>query len=180
VIRNHFVSTDSGIVIFIRRRCGEVVEILVDQETFLEKLQNLDARAYLTTSASGLSYASLLIRLSSGKFEKKLLHRHITDAPKGRIVDHINRDTHDNRLVNLRLVGNRESMQNRNLQSNNTTGERGVTRRPSGKYCARVRRDRKVVYYEQFESFSQAVEAIRKMRSELLPFSDDTREIVAC
>jgi hypothetical protein len=38
------------------------------------------------------------------------LHRLITGAPKGRVVDHLNDDTLDNRRANLRVCGQRENI----------------------------------------------------------------------
>lgn len=42
-------------------------------------------------------------------------------------LDHINRQKTDNRVVNLREVTNSENAQNRLIQSNNTSGFRGVS-----------------------------------------------------
>jgi hypothetical protein len=55
------------------------------------------------------------------------LHRLITGAGRGELVDHINRDRADNRHVNLRIVGHKESVENRGLNRNNTTGIKGVS-----------------------------------------------------
>lgn len=48
------------------------------------------------------------------KISKKiyLMHRVITNAPKGMVVDHINRVRNDNRKENLRVVSQKENMQN--------------------------------------------------------------------
>jgi hypothetical protein len=58
------------------------------------------------------------------------LHRWLMTAPKGKVVDHINHDTLDNRRENLRIVDistnvfNRKGAQKNNLSS----GARGVSR----------------------------------------------------
>lgn len=49
---------------------------------------------------------------TGGKYVKHLLHRYIIDAPKGMLVDHINRDVRDNRRCNLRLVNDSQNMRN--------------------------------------------------------------------
>lgn len=57
-----------------------------------------------------------------------IMHREIMRATVGQFVDHINRNTLDNRRENLRLCSFAENLRNRNLQSNNTSGFKGVKR----------------------------------------------------
>ena len=55
------------------------------------------------------------------------MHRVIISAVPGQIVDHINRDTLDNRRGNLRIVTARQNVLNsRLLQAHNRSGYRGV------------------------------------------------------
>lgn len=56
------------------------------------------------------------------------IHRFITDAPDGMVVDHINHDTLDNRRCNLRVVTNQQNIRNMNGASitNNNSKVRGV------------------------------------------------------
>lgn len=55
-----------------------------------------------------------------------LLHRLITNAPKGMVVDHIDRDPLNNTRANLRVCTQAENMRNRRAQVNNSTGCKGV------------------------------------------------------
>lgn len=55
-----------------------------------------------------------------------LMHRLILNAPEGLEVDHKNMRSLDNRRSNLRLATRSQNAANRRLQSNNTTGYRGV------------------------------------------------------
>lgn len=50
---------------------------------------------------------------------------HIGEWPEQ--LDHINRDTSDNRIENLRLADSFQNMRNRNLFANNTSGCKGVS-----------------------------------------------------
>ena len=62
------------------------------------------------------------------------LHQFIMNVDKksGNIIDHINRDTLDNRRENLRFATASDNMKNINIQSNNKSGITGV--RTDGKY----------------------------------------------
>lgn len=44
----------------------------------------------------------------------------------GDVLDHINGDTHDNRICNLRVCSHAENMRNRKVHSNNRSGLKGV------------------------------------------------------
>lgn len=66
---------------------------------------------------------------------REYLHRHIMRAAPNQIVDHINRDTLDNRKANLRFVTPTESMFN--TVCPNKTGYKGVRRYSRG-YWAEI------------------------------------------
>lgn len=65
---------------------------------------------------------------STQKTETVRMHRQILGLVKGDKMygDHINRDTLDNQRSNLRVATRSENQRNRGLQSNNTSGYRGV------------------------------------------------------
>lgn len=68
-----------------------------------------------------------VIRSTGGRV--LLLHRELVGAGPGQIVDHINRDTLDNRRENLRLCTIAENSRNTvALPRHNTSGFRGVCR----------------------------------------------------
>lgn len=56
-----------------------------------------------------------------------MLHRFITNAPKGMVVDHINGVTLDNRRTNLRICTDAENRRNMGRPAHNTSGYKGVT-----------------------------------------------------
>jgi len=62
----------------------------------------------------------------NGKKVTTHLHRFIMDCPDGYVVDHINRDTLDNRKSNLRILTPNENSANRNSESQGVSGYRGV------------------------------------------------------
>jgi hypothetical protein len=57
-------------------------------------------------------YAVTRTTNAAGRPSTLYMHRLITGAPKGKEVDHINRDTLDNRRVNLRVGTHRDNMRN--------------------------------------------------------------------
>src|SRR3990167_8236813 len=68
------------------------------------------------------------------------MHNVILPPTEGLEVDHINRNTLDNRRSNLRLVSHRENSLNRSLFSNNKSGFRGVCRRGQrGSWLAQIK-----------------------------------------
>lgn len=75
-------------------------------------------------------------------FKKKKrvsMHRFIMGEPKGKTVDHINRDTLDNRRKNLRICSNEESNRNQGIRTDNSTGYKGVDfHKATKKYQARI------------------------------------------
>lgn len=76
-----------------------------------------------------------------GKHKGYLLHRVLTGCPDGSEVDHVNRDSLDNRRVNLRICT--RSQNNANSVSRNKHGLKGVCfHKPSGRWNARIKLDR--------------------------------------
>lgn len=83
--------------------------------------------------------------------KKKIrLHRLITNAPKGLVVDHINGNTLDNRRENLRVCTQKENTQNRKdtlefePTARNKTGVRGLFKLYSKRdnryfYCVKLK-----------------------------------------
>lgn len=74
---------------------------------------------------NGKGHYSLVRKTTEGKVIK--FHREFLNAKKGEEVDHINRNSLDNRKENLRIVTRSQNLLNKSMMSNNTSGHRGVT-----------------------------------------------------
>jgi hypothetical protein len=79
--------------------------------------------------------------------------------PSG-VIDHINRNTGDNRLCNLRDTDQYINTQNSCTRKDSPVGIRGVTRHPhSNKWRARIQAHKKSVYLGSFDTVEAAAAA---------------------
>lgn len=82
-------------------------------------------------------------------------------------IDHINRDRADNRWENLREVTHSVNMVNRPLQSNNTSGHKGVTwNSRKKKWWACIKRDGHTTSLGYYENIEDAVFARKRAEHE--------------
>lgn len=94
--------------------------------------------------------------VGSGKRAYKLyLHRFVTSAKAGTIIDHKNGDHLDNRRANLRLASKGENTINTGKLSTNGSGFKGVSKR-GRKYRAFVHKDGATIYLGSFSSAKAA------------------------
>lgn len=94
----------------------------------------------------------------------------------GQIVLHRNGDRLNNRRENL-ILGTKGMVNlTRGLQSNNTTGYRGVTRYRNGRFVANIRINKRRVFLGYFDSAEQAAQAYNTAAlgawGELAPLND--------
>jgi len=90
-------------------------------------------------------------------------------------ADHINGIRHDNRRCNLRWVDPAQNMQNKAVYKNSTTGVRGVTALPNGKYLARVQMAGQRRSVGCFNTLEDAAAAAKAARLRLMPFTNEAR-----
>lgn len=81
------------------------------------------------------------------------LHRLLTGAHEGKVVDHINGNSLDNRKVNLRECLHKENIRNRRGKNkNNTSGFKGVFWMKHAKlWRAQIKVDKKIIYLGYFK-----------------------------
>lgn len=77
----------------------------------------------------------------------------------GRHVDHADGDRLNNRRRNLRPCSQTENSRNTKLGKNNTSGAKGVSRTPTGRWRARITVDRREVRIGTFDTLTEAAAA---------------------
>lgn len=95
------------------------------------------------------------------------MHRFLMECPRGKVIDHINGDSLDNRRENLRIVSVREN--NFNIRRvAGATGLRGVSYNRSSKmYEANVSKDSVKYYLGMFDNAYDAARAYDEKALEL-------------
>lgn len=117
---------------------------------------------YYSWNDNSNGYMKAMIR-----YKKVYLHRLIMELELGRklnkeeIVDHINHDKLDNRLINLRLVDRQLNGLNR------ANSEAGVSKHRH-EWRARINLKGKQIYLGIYPSKDVALKAVRQKRKELL------------
>lgn len=98
------------------------------------------------------------------------LHRFLTDAPKGVLVDHKNGDTLDYRKANLREATHSQNSSNNPRRKRGVTGFRGVVQRGPNRFQAKLKHERRTIsagYYIDAISAARAYDiAARKLHGE--------------
>jgi len=90
------------------------------------------------------------------------MHRIILNAPRGIQVDHINHNTLDNRIENLRMCTNSQNHMNRKPHKNTTSKYKGVCLPQNKKWVAQIHVNKKQVHLGYFELEIQAAKAYNK------------------
>ena len=76
------------------------------------------------------------------------------------MVDHVNRDRHDNRIENLRLANHSDNAMNAGLFSHNTTGVRGVSfNKRDQVFYAQLKLQRRTLHLGSFKTLEEAAAA---------------------
>jgi len=137
-------------------------KILIDKEDY-KKVENLG----LYIHRIGKYY---YVRTQHNN--KQALHRVLmSPVPAGYVVDHINRNTLDNRKRNLRVTTIQGNLENQ-LRENNKTGKTGVSIGWKGKYTAQIKVNYKKIHLGTFGSLKEASKA--RLEAEKLYFGKHT------
>lgn len=123
--------------------------------------------------------------MANGKQKKKAMHREILARVIGRqplraeLIDHVNRNTLDNRRSNLRLANPFENQINTRVSTRSSTGYRGVVVY-RGRFMVKFRCQGKNYYGGIHDSVDEAVAVYEQMASalygEFAPQSDALKQ----
>jgi len=92
------------------------------------------------------------VRIRSGK-HGCYIHRYITNAPEGMVVDHLNGDKADNRLANLRVCTQSENLLNQRVDSRALSKYRHVYKNSKrADWSIRMGVRRKTLYFGDYRS----------------------------
>lgn len=143
VTRNIYFVHDNGEA---ELRCGDVIILLdaEDVDSVSSYQWSIGIHGYVTSGA--------------GK-RQILLHRLVAGAGDGCIVDHINRNKLDNRRSNLRICTCQQNMFNREPQTNNQSGYKGVCKVRTGNWQAQINYCGRAVYLGCYEDALSAAAA---------------------
>lgn len=168
-MKNKYVVKGEVTTIFVKSKHLGEVEVLIDTED-LELLENLN-NTWCVHSNRKMSkfYINGYHRLENGRPRLIHLHRYILNAPKGKVVDHLNGNTFDNRKANLRVVTQNENSKNQTkMNKNNKSGVTGVCwDRKKEKWRAKVGYNGKHIFLGLYEKLEDAKSAVEKKKSEL-------------
>ncbi len=116
-------------------------------------------------SPSNSGHRNLRVQGKMMKEHRAIWIMHHGPIPDGLEVDHLNRIRDDNRIENLRLATRGQNQHNRKLNTNNTSGTKGVYWHPAkGKWVARVWVDKRCIarYLNTEKEAIETVAALRK------------------
>lgn len=134
---------------------GNGNEIIVD----CDKVEYLVGICSWNVGKDGYAHGNV-----NGKTVK--MHRILTSAESGSVVDHINHNRSDNRMDNLRICSQSENMKNTKWNSRNTSGAKGVSfHKARRKYQVNIRVNNHLIHIGYFEDLQSAIEARKTAES---------------
>lgn len=95
------------------------------------------------------------------------MHRVILNAKPEEEIDHINRNTLDNRRQNLRIASKSQNAHNKGVRKDNTSGQKGVHYNKDKKlWISRIQVENKRYYIGNYKTKDEAIMAYRKAQME--------------
>jgi hypothetical protein len=124
--------------------------------------ERLSKHKWCVSNKQGMGY--VMRRTKAGR--TAYMHREVTGAPKGKVVDHVNHNTMNNRRCNVRVCTDRQNQANKGPHGG-STGYVGVYPR-DGRYEAGITWRGKHYYLGRFDDPIEAARARDRKARELL------------
>ncbi|MCC7212521.1 MAG: HNH endonuclease [Candidatus Brocadia sp.] len=158
---------------------AKVIELTRNQATIVddEDFEILSKFNWYARKRKSGKYDAVRKITLNGKQICLSMPRQLLPACEGLEVDHINRNTLDNRKSNLRIVTRSQNLKNRDKNKNNKSGKKGVCLIENGRKCrVQIRVNGKKIHLGIFpiEQIEQAANAYRK--AELQYFGEYARQ----
>lgn len=131
---------------------------MVDDEDY----EKVSGYAWALTKSGRRTQYAIYDRGHGENRVRLLMHRLITDAPTGKVVDHINGEGLDNRRANLRVCTITENLWNQPKQrkANTSSPYKGVSYcATTGRWKVQIRKRGKHVWVGRFPTEVEAAEA---------------------
>ncbi len=157
---NKYIINDNYVEMIIESKVYGVIRVKIDNDD-LEKCSKLTWH-YAKNKDS--KYIQTRIK---GKMIK--LHRYIMNMNNSNlVVDHINRNSLDNRKSNLRICSYKENSFNKSIRVDNTSGIPGVSfHKTNKKWRAKIKYNNLTIHLGYFEDINEAL-INRRVAEEIL------------
>jgi len=120
---------------------------VVDDDLF----NYLNQFKWYANNLNGKFYAVRRFMVKKGKQSVILMHRDIMKPNKGFVIDHIDGDTLNNSINNLRICKHEENLRNQKINKNNKSGFKGVYFcKQRNKFRAEIKKDRQKYFLGLF------------------------------
>lgn len=160
--KNEIISCGDYSELIIIRKNGERIKVLIDSE-------DVKRISHIHWGLGTDNRRKTSNKYAYGVFNKERfsLHRLILFPKKirGYEVDHINRNTLDNRKINLQYIPRRINARNHRLLATNSSGVNGVSKR-GRTWVAAIKANQKQFSIGGLKSFEEAVDARKKLEEE--------------
>lgn len=122
-----------SLMAILKSNCGKDI-LVCEQDYILFK--------FMKWRISKIGYAQTRKTINK-KAYMSFMHSLIIKPKTGFVADHINQNKLDNRRCNLRLVSKSQNAINSKLRSDNSSGFRGVSKTPNGRYYSYINHEGK-------------------------------------
>lgn len=168
-MKNEYEIIGDTTIIYVRYKVF-YLKVYIDTDD-LEKVKMYSGTWFAGYDGSGNRYYIHGKDRRGGENKTILLHRYIMDCPEGKVVDHMDRNSLNNKRGNLRIVTPGENMQNRKIQKNNTSGARGVSwYKKTGQWRVQICVEGKMKLLGLYDHFDDAVAVAKEAYERHMPF----------